>query len=101
SVALAISLPLLAITSFESDPVIAVIVRTFAAAALAIAVTMLVLLAARTENGDLASRRNTVRGITISLLIATILPNIYVAARCRDDAKVLDELLAQSRFGEA
>lgn len=103
---LAVTVPLLPVPSVEGESFGAgawtlSLFRSFVACGLALATTSLVCAFRSRQRQPPTHRTDRVITGTISLLVATVLPFIYVQARCRHDAVLLTNLLEQSRFGEA
>ncbi|MDB5343189.1 MAG: putative O-linked N-acetylglucosamine transferase, family [Schlesneria sp.] len=48
-----------------------------------------------------SSKRGAILWAGFGILVVGVLPLVYVLARCRHDAIVVEELVSQSRFGEA
>ena len=53
------------------------------------------------STGPEISSRDTIVAILVTTAVALCMPALYVSARCRHDVVALNELLEQSRFGEA
>jgi len=60
----------------------------------------LVILPRAQQPSRMSTRRFLVRGL-VGILAAMMLPTVYVQARCQHEGSVLQELLEQSRLGEA